>query len=402
MTERPSFLPYGRQTVTEEDIAAVAAVLRSDFLTQGPVVTAFENALAERVEAPHAVACANGTAALHLCYLALDMRPGDAVVVPAITFLATASAAHFAGAEVEFCDVDPETGLTDADRVEAAIARAEARGVRVRAVAPVHLAGQTADVAAIAPVAAAHGAVIIEDACHAVGTRSEGAAVGACAHSLATVFSFHPVKTIAAGEGGAVTTRDEAFAKRVRRLCNHGIVREPGEFLHPETGSDPDGAIGPWYHEMPEPGLNYRLTDIHSALALSQLRRIDALVARRAALVDRYARLLAPLAPWVRPIGRVPDCAPAWHLCVALIDFAGLGIARGRVMTTLRERGIGTQVLYIPIHRQPFWRARVATPALPGADAYYARALALPLFPAMRDADVDRVVAELAAALGLG
>ncbi|PGH59337.1 UDP-4-amino-4,6-dideoxy-N-acetyl-beta-L-altrosamine transaminase [Azospirillum palustre] len=400
------FLPYGRQSVDEEDIAAVAAVLRGDWLTQGPAVSAFERALAARVGAVDAVACANGTAALRLAYAALGIGPGDAVVVPSNTFLATASAARHAGAEVAFADVDPDSGLMGVAEAEAALARASRAGWRVRALAPVHYAGQTAPMDGLAALAQAEGLALVEDACHAIGTAySSGGGevpVGAGrpeveAGSL-TVFSFHPVKTIAAGEGGAVTGSDPALMARVRRLCNHGMTRtpEPGEgFADPDAALDAEGNANPWYYEMAEPGFNHRLSDIHAALVLSQLGRLDRFVERRARLMALYAERLAPLAPLVRPPALVPWCRPAWHLCAARIDFAAAGRTRAAVMAGLRALGVGTQVHYIPVHRQPYWRRRYGDLALPGAMSHYAQTLSLPLFPAMADTDVDRVAAAL-------
>jgi len=410
------FLPYGRQSVEEEDIAAVAAVLRGDWLTQGPAVTGFERALALRVGAGRggavdAVACANGTAALRLAYAALGIGPGDAVVVPSNTFLATASAARHAGAEVAFADVDPDSGLMGVAEAEAAIARAAKAGWRVRALAPVHYAGQTAPMDELAGLAQAEGLALVEDAAHAIGTAylsggdlsgGHEVPVGAGrpeveAGSL-TVFSFHPVKTIAAGEGGAVTGSDPALMARVRRLCNHGMMRtpEPGEgFTDPDAALDAEGNANPWYYEMAEPGFNHRLSDIHAALVLSQLGRLDRFVERRARLMALYAERLAPLAPLVRPPALVPWCRPAWHLCAARIDFAAARRTRSAVMAGLRALGVGTQVHYIPVHRQPYWRRRYGDLALPGAMSHYAHTLSLPLFPAMADGDVDRVAAAL-------
>ncbi|PWC48065.1 aminotransferase class I/II-fold pyridoxal phosphate-dependent enzyme [Azospirillum sp. TSA6c] len=400
------FLPYGRQSVDEEDIAAVAAVLRGDWLTQGPAVGAFERALAARVGAADAVACANGTAALRLAYAALGIGPGDAVVVPSNTFLATASAARHAGAEVAFADVDPDSGLMGVAEAEAAIDRAAKAGWRVRALAPVHYAGQTAPMDGLAAFAQAEGLALVEDAAHAIGTADLSGGrevpVGAGrpeveAGSL-TVFSFHPVKTIAAGEGGAVTGSDPALMARVRRLCNHGMMRtpDPGEgFADPDAALDAEGNANPWYYEMAEPGFNHRLSDIHAALVLSQLGRLDRFVERRARLMALYAERLAPLAPLVRPPALVPWCRPAWHLCAARIDFAAAGRTRSAVMAALRALGVGTQVHYIPVHRQPYWRRRYGDLALPGAMSHYAQTLSLPLFPTMADGDVDRVAAAL-------
>ncbi|MBB6252288.1 UDP-4-amino-4,6-dideoxy-N-acetyl-beta-L-altrosamine transaminase [Nitrospirillum iridis] len=393
------FLPYGRQAIDEDDIAAVTAVLRGDWLTQGPTVTRFEQAFAQAVGARQAVACANGTAALHLACMALDLRPGDAVVVPSVTFLATANAARYCGAEVAFADVDAETGLMGRPHAEAAIARAKARGWRVRALAPVHLAGQAADMDALADAAADHGLAIIEDACHAVGSRratraGELVAIGACDRSAMACFSFHPVKTIAAGEGGMVTTNDDGLALALRRFVSHGMVRDAAAFQDRDSALAASGGANPWYYEMPEPGYNYRLTDIHAALGLSQLGKLDRFARRRAEMVARYDERLAHLAPAIRPAGRSGG-EPAWHLYVALIDFAALGMDRAAAMARLRDLGVGTQVHYIPVHRQPYYRARYGDLDLPGADGWYRACLSLPLFPAMTDGDVDRVVAAL-------
>jgi UDP-4-keto-6-deoxy-N-acetylglucosamine 4-aminotransferase len=411
MTDALPFLPYGRQDIDQADIDAVVRTLRGDWLTQGPAVEAFERALGTRTGAAHAVACANGTAALHLACLALGLGPGDALVVPSVTFLATANAARYVGAEVAFADIDPATGLMGPEQAADAIARAERAGWRVRALAPVHFAGQTADRAGLHALAAQHGLSVIEDACHAIGSLNVApdgqtvpvgsGGVGSGAFSTMTAFSFHPVKTIAAGEGGAVTTDDPELAARLRRFRNHGMERDPTGFADHEAAFDEAGAANPWYYEMAEPGFNYRLTDLQSALALSQMARLDAFVARRQHLMDLYAERLAPLAPLVRPTVRVPWCRPAWHLCAVRIDFATAGRSRAQVMADLRARGIGTQVHYIPVHRQPYWRRRYGDLALPGADEHYARTLSLPLFPAMADTDVDRVVTALADALGL-
>lgn len=407
MTSALPFLPYGRQTVDDADIAAVAAVLRGDWLTQGPTVTAFERAFADKVGAASAVACANGTAALRLAYAALGVGPGDAVIVPSNTFLATASAARHAGAEVAFADVDPVTGLMGVEHAEAALAQARAAGWRPRVLAPVHYAGQTAAMADLGALARDQGLAVVEDACHAVGavdcSGSAPSPVGACVQSALTVFSFHPVKTIAAGEGGAVTGADPALMERVRRLCNHGIHRTgPGEvdaFTDPEAACDQNGLANPWYYEMEEPGFNHRLSDIHAALVLSQLGRLDAFVERRRRLMALYAARLASLAPLVEAPRVVPWCRPAWHLCAVRIDFAAAGQSRARVMAALRAQGVGSQVHYIPVHRQPYWRRRYGDRSLPGAERHYAQTLSLPLYPTMVDEDVDRVVCALERAL---
>jgi UDP-4-amino-4,6-dideoxy-N-acetyl-beta-L-altrosamine transaminase len=394
------FLPYGRQTIEDDDVAAVAVALRADYLTTGPGVAAFEAAFAARVGARHALACNSGTAALHMALHALGVGPGDTVVVPAITFLATASTAVFQGAEVVFADVDAETGLLTPSTLAGAAVRA---GGKVRAVLPVHLKGTVADPPAIAEAAAAFGARVIEDACHALGTRYSAngdTETGACAHADIATFSLHPVKTIAMGEGGVVTTNNPQLAARMRHFRSHGIVHDPSGWTQRALGFEGD-APAPWYYEMPEPGYNYRAPDILCALAGSQLPKLDRFVARRAELATRYDRLMAPLAPHVLPPLRPAGQAIAWHLYAARIDFHALGRTRGTVMRGLRALGIGSQVHYVPVPWQPYWRARQGVPALPGAAAYYARTLSLPLFPAMRDEDVDRVVHALARVLGL-
>lgn len=398
----PPFLPYGRQWIDDDDVAAVAETLRGDWLTQGPAVAAFEQALAQRTGALEAVSCASGAAALHLAYLALDLRPGDAAVVPSLTFLATASMAAHAGGAVVFADVDPTNGLMTVETAREATARAQAAGLRVRALVPVHYAGQTCDLVGLAALAAELGAAVVEDACHALGGEDvrDGRAepAGSCRHSLTTAFSFHPVKTVAAGEGGAVTLNDPALAARLRRLRNQGMLREPADFADRDGGFT-DGAPNPWHYEMPEPGFNYRLSDLHAALGRSQLRKLDRFVDRRRRLAALYAERLAAYAPLIEPLATVPWCRSAWHLCAVRVDFAALGARRADVMAALRADGIGTQVHYIPVHRQPYWRARQPGLSLPGADAFFERALSLPLYPAMAEADVDRVVAALARAL---
>ena len=398
-----TLLPYGRHCVEEDDVAAVVEVLRGGFLTTGPAVAAFERALAAAVGAPDAVACANGTAALHLAAMSLELGRGDAAVVPAITFLATANAVRLTGAEVVFADVDPDTGLMGADHLAAALDRAGA--TRVRAVFPVHLAGQPAPTEEIAAIAHEHGIAVIEDACHAIGStcRAGGGAtvpVGQANHGGLAVFSFHPVKTVAMGEGGAVTGENEALLDRVRLLRNHGINRDPATFVEPELAFDTDGAVNPWHYEMSALGLNYRASDIHCALGLSQLAKLSRYSERRRALVAAYDARIAALAPLVRPLSRRPGCTPVWHLYVALIDFSAAGTTRRRVMEALRDEGIGSQVHYIPVNRQPYYRQRYGVRDLPGATAYFERCLSLPLFPAMADGDVDRVVLALARALG--
>lgn len=392
-------LRYGRQSIEQDDIDAVVAVLKSDFLTTGPAVAAFESALAEKAGAREAIACSSGTSALHMMAMVLDLSADDTVVVPSMTFMGTASAMRLTGAEVIFSDVNPDTGLMEAGHLEDALKRAGSR--RAKVAIPVHLNGWACDMAALAAVAEKHGVTLLEDAAHAIGTtvneNGKAVPVGACSQSQMTIFSFHPVKTVTSAEGGAVTTNDSAQAARLRRLRSHGITHKPEEFVDRAAAFDTKGDPNPWYHEMHEPAPNYRLSDVHCALGLSQLRKLDRFVARRRALADRYDRALASLAPAIRPVPRITGCEPGLHLYAVLIDFKALGLDRATVVQRLRDQGVGAQVHYIPVHRQPYYRRRYGELNLPGADAYYARELSLPLYPDMSDNDVDRVVEALAA-----
>jgi UDP-4-amino-4,6-dideoxy-N-acetyl-beta-L-altrosamine transaminase len=386
-------LPYGRQLIEDDDIAAVIAVLRSDFLAHGPKVAAFEQAFAEQVGAKQAVACSSGTAALHLSLAALDVGPGDLCVVPAITFLSTATAALMCGAEVAFADVDSVTGLMTPKTLAAALA-----GRQAKAVLPVHLGGRIADIAGLALVAGAASARLVEDACHAVGgIDGFGAPVGSCHASEAACFSFHPVKTLTAGEGGIVTLNDPERAARLRRLRNHGVTHDPAMMTEPGS-LDAHGARNPWSYEQVELGWNYRLDEMSAALGLSQLGKLARFTARRAELAALYDWALAPLAPLVRTIPR-GEGRPGLHLYQVLIDFEAAGISRAEVMRRMSAAGVATQVHYIPLYRQPYLKARCGEMRLPGAEAFYAQILALPLFPAMDDGDVVRVVGTLQAQL---
>jgi dTDP-4-amino-4,6-dideoxygalactose transaminase len=338
---------------------------------------------------------------LHLAALSLGLGEGDAVVVPSLTFLATANAARYVGAEVIFADVDPFTGLLTAEALEAAIARA-GRGQKVRAAFPVHMNGQCADMAALSAVAERHGLEIVEDACHALGAKTvignELVPTGACRHSAIAAFSLHPVKAIAMGEGGMLTTNDDDHAASLRRLRNHGMTRDPAAFTQAGEAHAPDGKINPWYYEMPEVGFNYRASELNSALGLSQLKKIDVFLARRRAIAAFYDKAFADLGPVL--LARMPGCESGWHLYVVLIDFEAAGQSRETVMRRLLEKGIGTQVHYLPVHRQPYYRARYGELSLPGADAYYAHCLSLPIFPSMSDEDAASVVAGLRQVLG--
>ena len=405
MTDNTSVLPYGCQSIDDDDIAAVTQVLRGDYLTSGPAVDAFETALAERLGVAHAVACSSGTAALHLALAALDIGPGDSVIVPSITFLATANAARYLGAKVVFADVDVASGLMGAEDLQAALEHVPGDS-RARAVLPVHLRGQCVDMMAISKIASDHDLAIVEDACHAIGTTTTGpdgkaVAIGSCQMSDMATFSFHPVKTMTMGEGGAVTSNDAAAAARMERLRSHAMTRETQAFTNTERAFDESGQANPWYYEMHELGFNYRATDLQCALGLSQLAKLDAFVARRRQLVALYDSLLADLAPVIRPVPKTVGEDPGWHLYGVLIDFDALGISRGDLMRALRDAGIVTQVHYIPVHLQPYYHDGAGAPELPGAMEYYRHCLSLPLFSAMTDSDVERVVATVTSVLNI-
>lgn len=373
------FLPYGRQDVGGEEIRRVRDVLESDWLTQGPRVPEFEAALAASCGAAHAVAAANGTLALWLAFRAAGIGPGDRFIVPAITFVATANAGVMCGAEPVFVDIDPRSLTLDPARVEAALLA----DPRIRAIVPVHMAGRAADLPALKRLADRHGAIIIEDACHAIGTRwqDEGGAwhrIGDGSHGAMTCFSFHPVKSITTGEGGAVTTNDPALAARLAALRTHGITRDPALLERQD---------GPWYYEMHDLGLNARLTDMQAAMGLVQLQKLERLRKRRLELVHRYDRAFAGLPGLATQARPVPDDT-CWHLMIVRSE------ARDALHAALAAAGIGSQVHYYPVHLQPYYRRRFGTAEgqCPVAEAYYRRALSLPLYPTMSDADQARVI----------
>jgi UDP-4-amino-4,6-dideoxy-N-acetyl-beta-L-altrosamine transaminase len=389
-----TFLPYGRQSIDEDDVAAVVAALRGEMLTTGPLVNRFEEALASKVGSAGAVSCNSATSGLHLAAAAAGIGPGDFAIVPSITFLATANAVRYCGGEVVFADVDPQSGLLTPETLEAAIARSPKPP---HTILPVHLNGWSCDMVGLAAIAKRHGARLIEDAAHAIGaTQPDGngglVPVGACRLSDMAVFSFHPVKTITTCEGGAVTAKDPEILRRLGLLRSHGMVRDPAQFERRDLAFDDDGSVNPWYYEMPEFGWNLRQTDVHCALGLAQLDKLDRFLARREEIAARYDAALAHLAPHLRPTPRRPQGRSGWHLYPVLIDFAALGTSRARVMKALREEySVGTQVHYIPVHMQPYYQRRYGDLDLPGAWAYYSRVLSIPFYASLKEAEVDRV-----------
>ncbi len=388
-SKTPAVLPYGRQWLDECDTAAVMEVLHGDWLTQGPRVEAFERALADYCGARYAVAVCNGTAALHLACLAGGVGPGDVGITSPITFVASANCVAYCGGTPAFADIDPETVTIAPGALETVCRR-----MRPKVVLPVDFAGQPADLPALHAVARSHGALVIEDAAHALGAsyvhQGRSYRVGSCAHADMATLSFHPVKHITTGEGGAVLTNDRDLYERLLRLRNHGITRDPELLTHND---------GPWYHEQHELGFNYRITDFQCALGLSQLRKLDAFVERRRHLVERYRSLLAGMADDVTLLTENPGRRSAYHLMVARLR--GGALRRRAVFERLAAKGIRAQVHYIPVHLQPWYRRRFdyLPGAFPHAEAYYAGCLSLPLFPRMADADIERVTAGLGSAL---
>lgn len=376
-------IPYGRQQIDDDDVAAVLGVLKSDFLTTGPLIEQFEDALSELTSAKYVVCCSSGTSALHLASLALNIGPGDAVVIPSITFLATANSIRYTGAEVVFCDVDPNTGLINTGDIEVAVNRNPK--LNIKAVYPVHLNGQCVDLQAIKSFTDTLGAKIVADACHAIGGEANGYPVGACQFEDISTFSFHPVKTVTAGEGGCLMTNQESLAKVAKKLRSHGMEPKP--------------KIGPWAYEMRQLGYNYRMTDIQCALGISQLKKLSKFVSRRNELVKLYEHLLEPVFDRISPIHNVKEFGVARHLFPVLIDFKSSKLSRGALMEKLKEKGVGTQVHYAPVHTQPYYRERYGKLKLPGAETYYSKVLSLPLFPAMTNDDVCFVVQTLREAL---
>lgn len=367
-------IPYGRHAIDQKDIDAVIAVLQSGWLTCGPVVEKFEEKLTQTVSAKHAIACSNGTTALHLVMLALGIGVGDIVLVPAITFLASANAARYVGADVVFVDVDPNTGLMTAETLEEAILNSNAKSFK--AVVNVHLAGQCENLEAIQKVAKKYDLLIIEDAAHAIGTiytdeSGKQHAIGSNSFSDITTFSFHPVKTIAMGEGGAVTTNDPVLAKKIQLLRSHGMVRDSSQWQGSESG--------PWYYEMQELGFNYRISDINCALGISQLEKLNEFKTERSKIVDFYDNAFSNVY-YVTPLKKLKCSSTAWHLYVLFIDYEHLGKSRAQLMTELKGKGVGTQVHYIPLYKQPYYKKLYGDILLPGAEDYYTKCLSLPLY----------------------
>lgn len=379
-------IPYGRQDINEEDIQAVVEVLRSDWLTQGPAVERFEQVVARYCGAKYAVAVSSATAALHLACLAAGLKPGDNLWTSPNTFVASSNCGLYCGANPDFVDIDPRTYNLSVDVLEKKLAEADLQGGLPKIVIPVHFAGQSCDMEAIAGLGKRYGFSVIEDASHAIGGRYRDTRVGSCAFSDMTVFSFHPVKIITTGEGGMVLTNRQDLYEKLVRLRSHGITRDP-RFMEGESD-------GPWYYQQIELGFNYRITDIQAGLGSSQMKRLDEFVTRRHYLAERYDTLLRELPltlPW-----RQSDVYSSLHLYVVRLQLDAIGKTHRQVFDGLRQKEIGVNLHYIPVHTQPYYRRLGFKPGdFPLAEQYYREAISLPLYAGLSNAEQDSVVQAL-------
>jgi perosamine synthetase len=372
---RNDVLPYGRQTIDAQDIAAVVEVLQSDWLTTGPKVREFESRMAEQVGVAHAVAVSNGTAALHAIMHAIGIGPGDEVIVPTLTFAASANCVVYQGGTPVFADVDPDTLLLDPQAVEAAITE------RTKAIIAVDYAGQPCDYDRLQAIADQHDIALVADACHSLGGTYNERPVGSLA--LASAFSFHPVKLMTTGEGGMIVTDDDALAERMRIFRNHGISTD-----HHQRQS-----AGTWHYEMRSLGFNYRLSDLQCALGISQLNKLDGWIRRRQEIAAQYDTAFAAL-PQIQPLTVRQEASSAYHLYVIRWIAELSEIDRAAAFSQLRDSGLAVNVHYQPVHLHPFYREQYATQIgqCPVAEAAYEQMISLPMFPAMSDVDVDRVI----------
>lgn len=383
-------IPYGRQDITQADIDAVVEVLQSDFLTQGPKVPEFEQAVARHVSAKYACAVNSATSALHIACMALDLGPGDWLWTSPNTFVASANCAVYCGAKVDFVDIDPTTYNLCPDALEQKLINAQSSGRLPKVVVPVHLCGQSCDMQRIHSLSQRFGFRIIEDASHAIGGKYHDQFVGNCQYSDITVFSFHPVKIITTAEGGMALTNNSVLAQKLNLYRSHGITRDSDLMTH---ASD-----GPWYYQQITLGYNYRMTELQAALGLQQIDRLDAFVESRHMLAERYDRLLSDLpltTPW-----RNPDCYSAFHLYVVRLNLTALSRTYAEIFEILRMRGIGVNKHYIPVHTQPYYQKKGFSPGnFPESERYYNEAISLPLYPGLTADEQDAVIAELRGAL---
>lgn len=385
-------IPYGRQHITEEDVSAVVEALTSDFLTQGPAVPRFEQAVLEVCHAQHAVACNSATSALHVACLALGLGEGDWLWTTPVTFVASANCGLYCGAQVDFVDIDPRTYNMSVQALEAKLQQAKVTGRLPKVVVPVHLCGQPCDMQAIHALGQEYGFKIIEDASHAIGGKYHNEPIGNCRFSDITVFSFHPVKIVTSAEGGMAVTNDAALAQRMELLRSHGITREPSLMTKPMDG--------PWYYQQVDLGYNYRMTDLQGALGASQMARLETYVARRHELARRYDALLAGLpviTPWQHP-----DGYSGLHLYVIRLQLDKIQRSHLQVFESMRAKDIIVNLHYIPVHTQPHYqKLGFKEGDFPVAEAYYKEAISIPMYPKLTEAQQDEVVAALKESMGL-
>lgn len=383
-------IPYGRQDITQADIDAVVAVLKSDFLTQGPMVPRFEQVVADKVGAKHALAVSSATSALHIACLALGLGPGDWLWTSPVTFVASANCGLYCGAKVDFVDIDPKTYNLCPAALETKLIAAEKDGRLPKVLVAVHLCGQSCDMESINRLAQRYGFKVIEDASHAIGGKYKGSYIGSGHYSDVTVFSFHPVKIITTAEGGMALTNDAELAESMALLRSHGITRDPAQMTHE--------ADGPWYYQQVDLGFNYRMTEMQAALGVSQMERLDDFVARRHQLARRYDQLLTGL-PIVTP-WQHEDSYSGLHLYVIRLRLETIGPTHREVFESLREQGIGVNLHYIPVHTQPYYVGMGFEHGdFPQAERYYAEAISLPMFQTMTDEQQDEVVAAVSKAV---
>ena len=383
-------IPYGRQSISDEDIESVVEVLRSDYLTQGPKVPEFEKAIANCVAAKHAVAVNSATSALHIACLALEVAAGDIVWTVPNTFVASANCALYCGAVVDFVDIDSKTHNMSVAALEKKLQIASEKNKLPKVVIPVHLSGEPCDMEAIAKLSSRYGFSVIEDASHAIGGEYKGLPIGSCQYSDIAVFSFHPVKIMTTAEGGMAMTNDKALADRMSRLRSHGITRDPDLMTH-----EPDGA---WYYQQIELGFNYRMTELQAALGLSQLSRLKEFVSARHRLAERYDSLLSDL-PVITPY-RSPSSYSAFHLYIIRLKLDLIPITHREAFEKMRAKGILVNLHYIPVHTQPYYKNLGFSPGdFPEAEKYYSEAITLPLYPGLKYAEQDNVISVLRDAL---
>ncbi len=384
-------IPYGKQDISQSDIDSVVEVLKSDFLTQGPMVPKFEAMIADKCNVNYAIAVNSATSALHIACLALGVAEGDTVWTTPITFVASANCALYCGANVDFVDIDPKTYNMSIDRLTEKLELAANSGKLPKVVIPVHLAGQPCEMDKIKELSLKYGFKIIEDASHAIGGKYKGEPIGNCKYSDITVFSFHPVKIITTGEGGMATTNDSSLAGHMYRLRSHGITRSPEEMTHP-----PDGA---WYYQQLELGFNYRLTDIQAALGVSQMNRLDEFIEKRHAIAERYNQLLKDK-PVIIPFQH-PDSYSGLHLYIIRLKLKELKSTHNQIFERFRSAGILVNLHYIPVYRQPFYeKMGFDKNNFPESEAYYSEAISLPMYPGLTLEQQDEVVFRLMNPIG--